>query len=148
MQPLAPLGASQSQANTNLSTTISLTVLDQYENEIPIHTNDEQPIEFFIPRDPNVIVPPMILQNVTSESTEQFFHLNLNQFVRNSNLTVSLHFEIRPLNISLGYLFIYKFDDKPQLNSSEYNIDDWNLFCPPSKFYYLLFFFERIILFY
>jgi hypothetical protein len=136
MQPLAPLGASQLQANTNMSTTISLTVLDQYENEIPIQATDDQPIEFFIPRDPNLILPDMILQNVLSKSSEELFNLSLNRFVINKNLTVSVHFEFRPLNISLGYLFIYKFDKAPQLNSMKNDIDDWDLFCPMSKFCY------------
>jgi hypothetical protein len=143
MQPLAPIGASQFQANTNMSTTISLTVLDQYGNEIPIHANVNQPIEFFIPRDPNLILPEMILQNVTSKSNEEFFHLNLSQFIINNNLTISLHFEIRPLNITLAYLFIYKFDNKPVLNSSKYDIDGWDLFCPASECCYL-FYFRRI----
>jgi len=134
MQALAPFGASQSQANTNMSTTISLTVLDQYGNEIPIQATDDQPIEFFIPRDPNLILPDMILQNVTS--SEELFNLSLNQFLINKNLTISLHFELRPLNISLGYLFLYKFDKTPQLNRAKNNIDDWDLFCPLSKFYY------------
>ncbi|CAF1681875.1 unnamed protein product, partial [Adineta ricciae] len=40
------------------------------------------------------------------------------------------HFEIHPLNTSLAYLFIYKFDQSPQLNSSINLIDGWALFCP------------------
>ena len=140
MQPLASIGASQSQANTNMSTTISLTILDQLGNEVSIYATDEQPIEFFIPRDANLILPAMILQNVTSKSSEELFHVDLNQFVVNKNLTVSIHFEIRPLNITLGYLFIYKFDQTPQLNSMKYQIDDWTLFCPSSEFHHSFYF--------
>ncbi|CAF3639039.1 unnamed protein product [Rotaria sp. Silwood1] len=138
MQPLASAGASKSQANTNLSRSISVSLLNQDDNEISLPTNVDHPIEFFIPRDPNLLMPPMILQNVTSMNGDQSFHLhfvNMTQFLINNNLTVSLHFEIRPLNTSLGYLFIYKFDSSPQLDSSINRIDGWSLLCPSSKFY-------------
>jgi hypothetical protein len=114
-----------------MSTTISLAIFDQYENEIPIYATDIQPIEFFIPRDSNLILPDMKLQNVTSKSSEELFYLDLNQFLTNKNLTISLHFELRPLNINLGYLFIYKFDKPPQLNDTD------NYFCPDSEFFLL-----------
>jgi hypothetical protein len=116
-----------------MSTVISLTVLDQYGHEIPIHASVEQPIEFFIPRDSNLVLPSMALQHVTSKNNDQPFYLNkidLSQFVINSNLTVSVHFELRPLDTSLGYVFIYKFDDTPQLNSLINDTDGWALFCP------------------
>lgn len=137
MQPLASAGASPFQANTNLSTSISLSLLDHNANEIPVHTSVNHSIEFFIPRDPNLLVPPMVLQNVTSMSSDQPFNLhfvNMTEFSANKNITISLHFEIRPLNESLGYLFIYKFDSSPQLNSSINRIDGWSLLCPASEF--------------
>lgn len=58
----------------------------------------------------------------------------------NNNITMSLHFEIHPLNISLGYLFIYKFNISPHLDSSTRQIDDWFLFCPSSEFYWFFFY--------
>ncbi len=111
-------------------------MLDQYGNYIHIDTSIDQPIELFIPRDPHLFIPPMKPQNATSINGNQPFHLqliDLNQFLNNRNLSVSLHFEIRPLNISLGYLFIYRFDDAPQLDSSINLIDGWSLLCPSSK---------------
>ena len=54
MEPLASFGNSKSQPNTNLSRSISLSILDQYENEISIQTNENQSIEIIIPRDPNL----------------------------------------------------------------------------------------------
>jgi hypothetical protein len=41
-----------------------------------------------------------------------------------------VHFEIHPLESNLSYLFIYKFDQLPLLNSSINQIDGWRLFCP------------------
>jgi hypothetical protein len=128
MKPLAPFGNSKSQPNTNLSTSISLSVLDREGNDVPIQTNLSNPIEIFIPRDPNLIIPPMILQNITSTPDNQLFNL---QYVNiTSTQTISIHFEILPLNTSLAYLFIYKFDQAPRLNSSINQIDGWTLFCP------------------
>jgi hypothetical protein len=76
----------------------------------------------------------MILQNVTSiNSTPHNQLFNLNYLNITSSLSISVHFEMHPLNITLGYLFIYKFDQTPQLNSSINQIDGWTLFCPSSK---------------
>ncbi|CAF3461279.1 unnamed protein product [Rotaria socialis] len=139
MQPLAVAGASRSQAKTNLSTSISLSLFDLNSNEISIRTSANHSIELLIPRDPNSLIPPMTLQNVTSMSSVQPFNLhvvNMTQFLTNTNLSVSLHFEIRPLNVSLGYLFIYKFDNSPELNSAINQMDGWSLLCPSSKFRY------------
>ncbi|CAM4770288.1 unnamed protein product [Rotaria magnacalcarata] len=137
MQPLAVAGASRSQANTNLSTSISLSLFDLNSNEISIRTSADHSIELLIPRDPNSLIPPMTLQNVTSMSAVHPFNLyfvNMTQLLTNTNLSVSLHFEIRPLNVSLGYLFIYKFDNSPELNSSINQTDGWSLLCPSRKF--------------
>ncbi|CAF4395287.1 unnamed protein product, partial [Adineta steineri] len=64
IQPLASSDQSQTQSYTNLSTSISLSLLDHNGNDISVHTN--QSIEFIIPRDINLILPSMNLQNVTS----------------------------------------------------------------------------------
>jgi hypothetical protein len=73
----------------------------------------------------------MILQDVISIdsiSHNQLFHLNYVDI--KSTVTISVHLEIHPLNTSLAYLFIYKFDSSPVLNSSVKQIDGWTLFCP------------------
>ena len=137
MQPLAGFDNSHSLSSTNLSRTVSLTLLDQYGNEIPIRTNATNPVELIIPRDPNVAVSPMALQNVTAVNAiphQQLFNLH---FVNISNaLPVSVHFEMYPWNSSLSYLLVYRFDHSPMLNSSINQIDGWTLLCSSSKCYY------------
>ncbi len=127
---MASLGNSKSAStNTNLSTSISLSLFDQYGNEIPLQTSLDYPIEIIIPRDPNLIISSMILQDMNiSTYHKQLF--NLYYINITSTLDISVHWEIHPLNSSLAYLFIYKFDSSPQLNSSINNIDGWKLFCP------------------
>jgi hypothetical protein len=136
MQPLASADQSSGKSATNMSRSLSLTVLDPNGNEIAIQSNQTQPMELFIPRDPNVVIPPMTLQNATAFNAtphQQLF--NLHYINITNSLPVSVHFEIQPLNTSLGYLFIYKFDTAPILNSSTSQIDGWTLLCPSSEFF-------------
>ena len=136
MQPLAAADSSGSQTNTNLSTSISFSVLDQYGNDVPIYANSDQPIELIIPRDPNLIIPSMNLQNVTSLNPyNQSFYLHYNNITRDDNLTISFHFEMHPLNTTLAYLFIYNFDVAPELNKSINLMNGWTLFCPSGKIF-------------
>jgi hypothetical protein len=117
---------------TNLSRSFSLSILDENGKEIEMKTNLTDPIQFIIPRDPNLIIPPMFLQNVTFNNENQFlFNYHFINFSQaNLNLTFSIHFEMKPLNSNLSYLLIYKFDDKPQLDS----MDNWKILSPESQF--------------
>ena len=136
MQPLALADQSTSM---NLSRTISFSVLDENGNELSIETNISHPIQIIIPRDPNVLIPDMTLQNVMSINFT--FHnqlFNLHYVNITSTLSISVHFEIHPLNSTIGYLFIYKFDSSPILNSSVNQIDGWALLCPSSKSSYFI----------
>ncbi len=131
VEPLAPVGQATS-TNTNLSRSISLSLFDQHDNELPLQTDLDHPIEIFIPRDPNLPISPMILQNLSDVTPHQQL-FNLHYINITSSIDISVHWEIHPLNSSLAYLFIYKFDGPPQLNSSMNLIDGWTLLCPSSK---------------
>ena len=94
MQPLATVGSTRS-TNTNLSTSLTLSVLDGSGNEQVIHTDPDHPIELIIPRDPNAIIPPMVMQNVTNPHIaphRQLFNLHFSNIT--SILPVSVHFEM------------------------------------------------------
>jgi len=118
-------------SNTNLSRSVSLSLLNQNNgNEILLSINTNQSIHFFIPRDPNMIISKMNLQNVTSMNSSSY-HLIFNYHYINitTSLSISVHIDIQPSDPTVSYLFIYKFDEKPQLNSSLQIIDGWTLFC-------------------
>ena len=133
IQPLASFGNCRSESNTNLSRSISLSLFDENGNEISIETNKTNPIELFIPRDPNLIIPPMIKQNLT-----QHHHLfNLHYVNISSSLSISVHIEVEPEMKNISYLFIYKFDRSPLLNSSINEIDGWTLLCSSGEIFYL-----------
>ena len=131
VEPLSPLGNAKT-LNTNLSTSISLSLFDQDGNEIPFQTNVDHPIEILIPRDPNLIIPKMILQNTSNFAPHQQI-FNLQYINITSDVEISVHWEIQPLNSSVAYLFIYRFDQTPQLNSSLNLIDGWTLLCPSNN---------------
>lgn len=50
-------------------------MIDQDGNEIPMKTKEKSFIEIILPRDPNLVIPPMIQQNVTSISLNEFFYI-------------------------------------------------------------------------
>ncbi|CAF1293793.1 unnamed protein product, partial [Adineta steineri] len=128
MDVLASFG---SFSNTNLSRSISLSIIDQNGNEISFKASENNSIKLIIPRDPNVLIPSMYLQNVTSiNSTINNLLFNYHYINITSSLPISVHFEIHSLNTNLAYLFIYKFDQTPLLNSSINLIDGWTIFCP------------------
>ena len=130
--PLAPV-SDASVVTTNLSRSLSLTFLNENGEEIDLPS---QSIELFIPRDPNLILPPFILQNVSfisssinqSSNNRQF---NLHQI--SLKLSASLHLEISPLDRNRSYLLIYRFDAIPQLNSSINRTDGSIVFFPQGK---------------
>ncbi|CAF1447475.1 unnamed protein product [Adineta steineri] len=126
-----PLASYGNFPNTNLSRSVSLSFVDQNGNEISFKASQNNPIQLIIPRDPNVIIPSMYLQNMTSiNSTNNNLLFNYLYINITSSLPISIHFEIHPLDKSLAYLFIYKFDQTPLLNSSISIIDGWTIFCP------------------
>ena len=133
MQPLASVGTSRSVSNTHLSRTVALSVFDGDGNELAVSADQDHPIEMIIPRDPKIVIPSMALQNVTSidgSPHRQSFSMHFSNIT--AALPISVHFEMRPLNPSLAYLFVYRFDSGPQVNSSVQLIDGWTSFCPSS----------------
>ena len=132
MQRLASADQSSSSSNTNLSTSLSLSILDQAGKEMALTTGAQDRFEFIIPRDPTLIVPAMVRQNATSLSASphsQLFNLHYVNINQSSPLTISLHFEMRPVTMNVSYLLIYRFDGSPQLNRSVSQIDGWSLLC-------------------
>ena len=116
---------------------MSLTLFDEHRNEMSFQSNSSHPIEFIIPRDPNSLLPAMVLQNVTSYDAmphSKLFNLHFINLTTFQNMySMSLHFYMRPLNASLAYLLVYRFDHAPQMNQFGNDIDGWSLFCPCRK---------------
>jgi hypothetical protein len=130
----------QWQTNTNLSRSISLTILDRQGIELPIQTANNESIELIIARDPNRIVPSMHLQNVTRTnrtSHKLIFNLHYIDLQRSKmhvNQTCAVHIEFGWINTNMSYVLVYRFEQVPQLNTSTMNIDGWTSICSSCKF--------------
>ena len=138
IQPLASADTFKLKTHTNLSTSVSLTVLDHNGKEISLPTTLTHPYRLIIPRDPKLIIPSMTIQNVTSFNKiphSFLFNLHHTNIQQSNNLTVAVHIEMKPRNPKLAYLFIYRFDQLPQLNSTIRQIDDFSVFCPSGNFF-------------
>ena len=113
-----------------------MTLLDAIGNELPLILSNitMEKIKIRIPRDPSLILPPMSYENVTSlNNTAHRLIFNLHFINISSHLPISVHLEMRPINASRSYLFIHRFDQSPQLNTSIQIIDGWTLFCSASE---------------
>ena len=117
---LAWFGATKSSFKTNLSRSVSPTLMDENGDELPLRTSVDRPLETFIPRHPSSIVPPMSLHNVTDRHGFDFHQVYLdNRMTPNA----SLHSEVHPLVTNTSYLFLYRFDHSPVLTSSVRRLD-------------------------
>ncbi|CAF4044663.1 unnamed protein product, partial [Rotaria sp. Silwood2] len=138
--PLAIAGYNgRTQININMSRSVSLNLLDSNGTTIPLN-NLSTPIEIIIPRDPNLLLPPMKLQNVTEQTTltkgnnnRQFsiYYINVTSSIE--SLTLSTTFEFKSDNLSLGYMVIFRFDAVPILNSTMNQTDGYKFFCPTAQ---------------
>ena len=140
MQRIAQFNDDQFELRTDYSRSISLAILNENLHEISVKSDEKNPIEMFIPRDPKLFLSEMMLQNVTSLEENYFFHyhlINFNQLMKNKDISLSLHLQLRPRLTNLSYLFVYQFDQ-----ISLKNINGWKLFCPSSLSF--SFFFQNI----
>jgi hypothetical protein len=95
----------------------------------------------FIPRDVNLPIPPFIEQNIstfvppkrgTFKVNRQFFIYLINIKPLNPNITISMHFELKPVDPKISYMIIYKFNTVPAYNSTAVSIDGSEMFCSES----------------
>lgn len=141
IEPLASFVDSKvSSPTTNLSRSISLSLLDKEGQALSLSTSTDQPFEFIIPRDPQLTIPPMYLQNVTNSSSAHQLIFNLHYVnISDQGGKAAVNLELESMNTSLSYLLIYRFDQSPMWNSSVREIDGWTLFCSSSGgFHYLI----------
>ena len=124
LEPLPSFGSSSSRMN--LSRSISFTWLNREGQSLPLFTTLTQPLEIVIPHDPSFILPPLTRQNVTDHQGFFFHSVNLTPMS-------SIHLEMRPFNVNLSFVFIYRFDRAPLLNISQPQIDGWTIFSPASN---------------
>jgi hypothetical protein len=119
------------ETKIGLSHSVTITFSDINGNEIHI-TNSSQMIDIWIPRDINEpIVSPQYVNvteqiNIYNNSEQQLFPIGFNISALNS----SFHIELSPLNNSIGYLVLLKYNMTPRFNSKFQDYDKSKIFCP------------------
>ena len=119
------------ETKIGLSHSMAITFSNNNGDEIEI-AESAKFIEIWIPRDLNQpTVNPYYVNiskqaNNNNDSDSHLFPIGLNVTTLNS----SIHVEISPLNFSIGYLVMLKFNMTPKINSTFKDYDHWNMFCP------------------
>ncbi len=117
---------------------MTFSILDDEDHELEINATDDSPIEMFIPRDINVPIPTFLGESMThvippesgtSRYNRQFFIYYVNITQINPNLTVSIHFELKPVSRNISYFMIYKLDEIPAYNSTDKLFDGSAMLC-------------------
>lgn len=114
------------------SSSIGLTVYDSNSNEIKI-TQSLSPIDILIQRDQNTLNYSFEYVNTSSAGIlPGTFFLQNNFNIKMNN--ASIHIELKPLNISIGYLLIFKYGYMPIVNSTNADYSSFKMFCPCKLF--------------
>ena len=135
--PMAPAGHNgNNETNIGFSSLISLSFRDSSKSEIEIKES-KFPFDFRVPRDKNL--PPIVYQrvNATNVSISAGAHILPNSFHIKSN-NASIHINIKPLDLSIGYLVLLKFGYTPILNSTYADYNHFKVLCPYSSDYVTL----------
>ncbi len=88
-----------------------------------------KPIEFWIARNKNFKKESFEKINVTSlnhSTNTLFYQRKITMNVAN----ISIHIQLKPLNLSSGYIIIFKYGDTPSWNSNTKYFDSFKVFCP------------------
>jgi hypothetical protein len=116
------------ETHIGMSTSIDLEFYDENANEIEI-SQSLSPIDILIQRDENTPNTSFEYVNSTQMGFLSSSYLLQNSFTIKSN-NASVHIELKPLNLSLGYLVVLKLGYMPILNSTHSDYTSFELFCP------------------
>jgi len=110
------------------SSSIGLSFYDEIINEIDI-SNAPNSIDIVISRDPSVSQTKYQYVNVSQIKLTSGSYFLLNGFkIKSTN--ASIHIELKPLNLSIGYLLVMKKSYSPIINSTYSDYDSFRLMCP------------------
>ena len=120
-----------------MSTSVGLSFYDENLEEIKI-TKSLSPIDILIKRDPNLPEYPYQYVNATQIQITKDSYFMPNGF-NISYLNTSIHVELKPLNLNIGYLIVMKLGYTPIINYTYLDYDFIKNFCP-SKILFLTYF--------
>ena len=123
----------KNESHTGMSASIGLTLYDSNANEIQI-TQSLSPIDILIQRDQNTQNYSFEYINATNIGFLSNTFLLQNSF-KIKSINASIHIELKPLNLSIGYLILMKYGFMPILNSTHADYSSFKLFCPSKEFF-------------
>ena len=127
-----------------MSTSLGLSLYN-YETSLEINVfESKSSIEMIIPRDKRVSNLKFQYVNTTNFSfISGSFYLQNNFNITTTN--ASFHIELKPLDMSLGYIVVIKFGYIPIINSTYADYSTFKLMCP-SKHKFIIFLKIRVLL--
>lgn len=130
-----------SNVSVNGSGTLALSFFNSDGSDMLL-SNTAQPFSFSIPLD-LASVPAFLLMNKSNESQSIATNnlLTLDGFILNKN-NVSIHYHIKPSDLTKGYFAAIRYSGNPYLMESDQLFDLWNIFCPELST--TLFFYSKI----
>jgi hypothetical protein len=116
------------ETRIGMSSSIGLSFYDEHANEIEIGQS-LLPFDFFIQRDQCTLNFAFEYVNATYLGFLQGTYFLQNSF-SNKMSNASIHIELKPLNLTLGYLLVFKLGYMPIVNSTSADYTTFQIFCP------------------
>ena len=112
-----------------MSSSIGLSFYDKNMNDLEIIQTPfySRPIEMIIKRDPNMADYSFQYINMTQKELSSSYLTNAFYLTGNN---ASIHIELKPVNFSIGYLFVMKLGYTPILNSTFADFTSFKILCP------------------
>ena len=111
------------------SNSVGLALFDENNYELDISGMKSSPISIYIPRDQNL--PEYSFQSVNATQIQlEHGSFYLPCSFRLKALNSSIHIELKPIDSSLGYVVVLKFDQTPIVNSTYAYYDAFKILCP------------------
>lgn len=121
------------EAGIGKSQQISFSIYDENNKYINVK-NLNKSIEIWVPRDGKATIDPFKLINITELNSNKNETLIISGFYSSSfylnGSNVSINFQIKPTNKSLGYLLLIKFGSYAYFKKNFQKYDLFECFCP------------------
>lgn len=116
------------ETKIGVSNSIGLTFYDDNLNEIKIFVT-QSPIDLIIQRDVNL--PPFAYQYVNATQLREFNEYYILPIaIKLTSKNASLHIDIKPLNLNIGYIVVSKLGYLPIVNLNTNDFTSLKIFCP------------------
>ena len=113
---------------------ISFSIFDEGNNAISVKGLANK-IDMWIPRDSDATLDSFNLINATTTNNNETQIINgfYSSFFNLTGLNNSINIQIKPINLTMGYLLFVKYGSFAAFNTTSRNYDLFKCFCPNGK---------------